>query len=127
MKTTEKNWNEVGKRMPYTVPDDFFNQLEERVWQEVQTSLPNKPNKRRERRRRVRLVISYCAGIAAAVALLLTGWPGLTTQPSTSMEEVELAFCNLSHEDQEFLYTLYADEAMMEEMDIETEEILTIL
>lgn len=42
-------------------------------------------------------------------------------------EEVELAFCNLSHEDQEFLYTLYADEAMMEEMDIETEEILTIL
>ena len=124
MKTTEKNWNEVGKRMPYAVPDDFFNQLEERVWQEVQTSLPNK---RRERRRQVRLLITYCAGIAAAVALLFTLWPGLTTQPSTSMEEVELAFCNLSHEDQEFLYTLYADEAMMEEMDIETEEILTIL
>ena len=27
------DFNKIGKRMPYQVPDGFFDQLEENVWQ----------------------------------------------------------------------------------------------
>lgn len=32
------DFDKVGKRMPYTVPDDFFTEMENNIWKEVKKS-----------------------------------------------------------------------------------------
>lgn len=124
MRNEEKGWNPAGKRMPYTVPDGFFEQLEENVWQQVQ---PFQAGRRREKRHYIRMAFVAIGGMAAAVALAFALHLGHPAEGAPSMEEVELAFCNLSLEDQDFLRSLYADETWMEEYVQEVEETLTIL
>lgn len=110
------DFNKVGKRMPYEVPQDFFPQLEERVLHEVQASTPAQP------RAKVlhstwfkRLVPLSAVAAAAIVALLLV--PRLTgrqaTPPAGSYAQVEQAFDNLDAADQQFLVDAYQDDPFL--------------
>ena len=54
------DFNQIGKRMPYSTPDNFFDKLEK----EVKTSLPNKSKHRRNR-------IIVMSILSAAASLLL--------------------------------------------------------
>ena len=108
----------IGKRMPYSVPDDFFAKLEESVMNEVKvqkseaTALP-------ERNKPVIIAIRSLLAIAAAVALFFVEQTTLTKHDTISADDyasVELAFNNLSSDDQDFLVAVYENEEFVNDL-----------
>ena len=116
------DFNQVGKRMPYKVPDAFFDKMME--------GLPNpsfgganlrfqKPLLRGSwgmggsspllRRGWGRLLLAA----AAAVALFFVVQPLLPKSGTDDFENVELAFNNLSTDDQDFLLEIYEEDDFM--------------
>ena len=115
------NFEQVGKRMPYNVPDGFFDQLEQNVMAEVKPDdiATEKP---KQKARTVKMAIRTILAAAAAVALFFVvtkNLPSDDTQADT-FANVELAYNNLSTEDQEFLMEVYEEDVFLienEEMD----------
>ena len=105
------NFDKIGKRMPYTVPDDFFTTLEQNVMAEV---------KGKKRGRGFRIAFGAILGTAAAVALIVTAnkfmvkdaaTPGMETELEQAYCKAEIsAFSNLSDEDQDFLIEVYEED-----------------
>ena len=108
------NFEQVGKRMPYNVPEGFFNQLEQNVMAEVKADdiVTEKP---RVKARAVKMAIRTLLAAAAAVALFFVvtkNLPSDNTQTDT-FAKVELAYNNLSPEDQEYLMEIYEEDVFM--------------
>ena len=114
------DFEQVGKRMPYNVPDGFFDQLEQNVMVEV-TAGNIATEKPKQKARTVKMTFRILLTAAAAVALFFVvtkNMPSDTTEDSFA--NVELAYNNLSPEDQEFLIEIYEEDVFMienEEMD----------
>ena len=100
------DFNQVDKRMPYSVPDGFFDQLEADVMQEVtkETAQPKKNKKA------LRIALRTVLAVAAAVALFFVVQPLLPKGNTDSFDSVQLAYNNLSQEDQEFLMEIYEED-----------------
>ena len=112
------DFEKIGNRMPYSVPDDFFTKLEESVMDEVKvqkseaTALP-------ERNKTVIIAIRSFLAVAAAVALFFVVQPMLTENNMISADDfasVELAFNNLSTDDKDFLIAVYEDEEYINDL-----------
>lgn len=114
------NFEQLGKRMPYNVPYGFFEQLEQNVMVEV-TAGNIATEKPKQKARTVKMTFRILLTAAAAVALFFVvtkNMPSDTTEDSFA--NVELAYNNLSTEDQEFLIEIYEEDVFMienEEMD----------
>ena len=105
------DFEQVGTRMPYNVPDGFFDQLEQNVMAEVQldNAATEKP---KQKARTVKMATRTILAAAAAVALFFVVTKNLSnddTQADT-FAKVELAYNNLSTEDQEFLMEVYEED-----------------
>ena len=101
----------VGKKMPYTVPDGFFDQLEEQVMNEVKAE-PAK-EKKSGKGKTIRIAIRTLLAVAACIALFLVVKMALPQGDDTITDDftsVELAFNNLSTEDQDYLLEVYQEE-----------------
>lgn len=112
------DFEKIGNRMPYSVPDDFFTKLEESVMDEVKvqkseaTAIP-------ERNKTVIIAIRSLLAIAATVALFFVVQPTLTKNDTISADDyasVELAFNNLSSDDQDFLVAVYENEEFINDL-----------
>ena len=104
------DFNRIGKQMPYTVPDGFFDQLEENVMKEWKVS-PSKKAKT------IRMVIRAALAVAACLALFLIvkkTLPQGSDAVTDDFASVELAFNNLSTEDQDYLLEVYQEEQFMD-------------
>ena len=102
-------FEQVGKRMPYTVPDGFFDKLENNVMEEVR----GKRIEVREyssRKKVLRITLRSLLAVAAAIALFFLVQPLLPKNNVDDFESVELAFNNLSADDQDFLIQVYEDD-----------------
>jgi len=105
------DFNKIGKQMPYTVPDNFFDELEEKVMKEVKAQ-PVKKDKAKT----IRMVIRAVLAVAACLALFLIVKKALPQGSDTVTDDfanVELAFNNLSTEDQDYLLEVYQEELFM--------------
>ena len=107
-------FEKIGKKMPYSVPENFFDTMEENLKTMVMETdnTPTHPIKKNNHRKWVYLT----TGIVAAVALLLlTVHIFLPKQSASdySFDQVELAFNNLSMDDQNFLMEVYEDDIFM--------------
>jgi len=105
------DFNSVGKKMPYTLPDGFFDQLEENVMNEVKAE-PAKENKS-GKAKTIRIAIRTLLAVAACIALFLVVKKALPQGDDTITDDftsVELAFNNLSTEDQDYLLEVYQEE-----------------
>lgn len=101
--------NKIGKRMPYTVPDDFFDTLEHNVWQAV--NAPTTPQKSKHKKW-LWPIISGLVAAVACVALVLVLRPLNTAQPQDDFAGVANSFAQLSQDDQNYLLEVYQDEEM---------------
>lgn len=107
----EFDFNRIGKRMPYTVPKGFLDDIEKNVWKavkdEVMTSKP---------KRNYRLWYSISGGlVAASVALLLIFNILSTHQKKDDLKMLEQAFSNLSSTDQAYLFVVYQNDLFINE------------
>lgn len=98
------NFNDIGKRMPYTMPEEAFREMEGHVF----TTL--KKDRQAMRKRRI-LRWSSIGGIAAAasVALLLVIKP-ISSVQNDPLTQIDLAFGNLTEADQEYLIEIYQED-----------------
>ena len=106
------DFSRIGKQMPYTVPDGFFDKLEENVMNEVkaQTGKTKKATV-------IRMAIRAAIAIAACIALFLVVKKALPQGQDAAIddfENVELAFNNLSTDDQDYLLEVYQEELFLE-------------
>ena len=102
------DFNNIGKKMPYTVPDGFFDQLEEQVMNEVKAEPAQKKSAKT-----IRIAIRTLLAVAACIALLLVVKKTLPQDSDATIDDftsVELAFNNLSTEDQDYLLEVYQEE-----------------
>ena len=121
------NFEQVGKRMPYNVPDGFFDQLEQNVMAEVKAdngkSAQLKPKV--QKAHTVKIAIRTILAAAAAVALFFVVTMNMSNDTSPtedSFTNVELAYNNLSTEDQEFLLEVYEEDEFINDSNEEDYE-----
>ena len=106
------DFNTIGKRMPYTVPDGFFDKMEEDV---VASLSSNTTGEKPKKARIIKIAVRSVLSAAAALALFFVVRATLPkSEPVLALADdfasVELAFNNLSIEDQDFLIQVYEDE-----------------
>lgn len=104
------DFNDIGKRMPYTMPENTFREMETHVF----TTL--KKDRQTMHKRRI-LRWSSIGGIAAAasVALLLLIKP-LSAVQNDPLTQIDLAFGNLSEADQEYLIEIYHEDYFLNQI-----------
>ena len=103
------DFEQVGKRMPYSVPIVFFDNFEEKVMQRL-SSRPLQVETELKQRRFPLSWKGIGAGfmaIAASVVLFFAWKATLPKNEADDFEALELAFNNLSTEDQEYLLLVY--------------------
>ena len=105
----------VGKKMPYSVPENFFDTLEENLKTVVlETNTTQTPTIRKNSHRKWIYMVS---GAVAAVGLLLFTIRIFLPKQNLSdgsFEQVELAFNQLTPDDQNFLLEVYEDDVFLE-------------
>lgn len=102
------NFDHIGKRLPYTAPDGFLDDMENNVSETVkQEMLPSKP------KRHFRLWYSLTGGLVAASIALFVVCNLLPNDSRSNFEDVEKAFANLSSSDQDYLFATYQDDLFM--------------
>ena len=113
------DFSRIGKQMPYTVPDGFFEKLEEDVvgaWNE-ECGMRNEDTSAAKRAKVVRMAVRAAIAVAACIALLLIvkkALPQGQDAAADDFDSVELAFNNLSTEDQDYLLEVYQEELLLD-------------
>ncbi len=105
------DFNRLGKRMPYTAPEGFLDDIEKKVWETIKDeAIPSKP------KRYYRRWYAIAGGlVAASVALLFVFNTVPGHQNTNDFEMFEQAFSNLSSADQDYLLTVYHDDLFVNE------------
>ena len=101
----------LGKRMPYTTPDGFFEGFEGSVLRRVKSD----GETCRTLHSRYRLKIWAC-GIAAAIVVLLVLHVSLPVKhKAITATEVDWAFAQLTADDQSYLLNIYQEDVFLNE------------
>lgn len=117
----EYNLERIGKRMPYSLPTDFFDQMQANVLAEVEKEeqLKAERKKHRHRARLVRLYLS-AAAVAASICLVVVlakayfvGDSHKSSAATVNTAQVDKAYDNLSTEEQEDLNATYANDVYL--------------
>ena len=106
------DFSRIGKQMPYTVPDGFFDKLEEDVMNEVKAQ-----SAKTKKATVIRMAIRAAIAVAACIALFLVVKKVLPQGDNTvtdDFDSVELAFNNLSTDDQDYLLEVYQEELILD-------------
>ena len=98
------DFNDIGKRMPYTKPEKTFGEMEAHVF-----TILKKDRQAVHKRRILRWGSIGGIATAASVALLLMIKP-LPAVQNDPLTQIDLAFGNLSEADQEYLVDIYHED-----------------
>ena len=110
------DFNQVGKRMPYSTPDDFFAKMQSDILDAVQ-DMPQKNTEIKTNQRTVRKWLWPVSLSAAAVAAMFVinihfSVPDTPTA-SSDIQDVEQAFAQLSEGDQAYILDVYQDDVFI--------------
>ena len=132
---TKFDFKQVGKRMPYTTPDDFFKDMEKNILETVKedslkgdspkadslksdSSMPIRiqPKKRPF----IRMIWTAAIAVAASVAVLLVlnidfsaPHSSQPSQANNELQAVDQAFAQLSPADQAYLLEVYQEDVFL--------------
>lgn len=98
--------------MPYTVPEGFFEEIEEQMRKEIMKATTQRRVSRKLKRFRI-----ATASIAAAAVILVGFYLNKSggTSPASGLADVEQAFDRLSNEDQACLVEVYQNDIFINE------------
>lgn len=115
------DFKQIGKQMPYRVPDGFFQEMERNVLDAVAEKAAERKPAMAERKplQAKRFVFTrlakYVAAVAASVVVLLAvNVKFFYVAAPTDMQDVEAAFDQLSLSDQECLVELYQEDVFLD-------------
>lgn len=115
------DFKQIGKQMPYRVPNGFFQEMERNVLDAVAEKAAERKSAMTERKplQAKRFVFTrlakYAAAVAASVVVLLAvNVKFFYVAAPTDMQDVEAAFDQLSLSDQECLVELYQEDVFLD-------------
>ena len=120
---TEKfDFGKVGKRMPYSTPDDFFKDMEANILEQVKDDKPKPVRIEPKKRPLMKVIWAAAMAAAASVALLLilnidfaAPHSSLPSQADNGIQAVDQAFAQLSSADQAYLLSVYQEDVFLDE------------
>ena len=120
---TEKfDFGKVGKRMPYSTPDDFFKDMEANILEQVKDDKPKPVRIQPKKRPLMKVIWAAAMAVAASVAVLLVlnidfaaPHSSLPSQADNEMQAVDQAFAQLSPADQAYLLSVYQEDVFLDE------------
>ena len=120
---TEKfDFSKVGKRMPYSTPDDFFKEMEANILEQVKNDKPAPVRIQPKKRSLMKVIWTAAIAVAASVAVLLVlnidfaaPHSSLPSQADNEMQAVDQAFAQLSSADQAYLLNVYQEDVFLDE------------
>lgn len=122
----EFDFDKMGKRVPYTTPDGFFDKLEEDIWKEVKddylvttsekNSLPMTVGESKAKKPyKLRVAMRCVLALAASVVIAFIINMNFTKQDAASFNDVDQAFSQLTTDDQAYLLNIYQDDVFINE------------
>ena len=120
---TEKfDFSKVGKRMPYSTPDDFFKDMEANILEQVKDDKPKPVRIEPKKRPLMKVIWTAAIAVAASVAVLLVlnidfaaPHSSLPSQVDNEMQAVDQAFAQLSSADQAYLLDVYQEDVFLDD------------
>ena len=120
---TEKfDFGKVGKRMPYSTPDDFFKDMEANILEQVKDDKPKPVRIQPKKRPLMKVIWTAAIAVAASVAVLLVlnidfsaPHSSLPSQVDNEMQAVDQAFAQLSSADQAYLLDVYQEDVFLDD------------
>ena len=120
---TEKfDFSKVGKRMPYSTPDDFFKDMEANILEQVKDDKPKPVRIQPKKRPLMKVIWAAAMAVAASVAVLLVlnidfaaPHSSLPSQADNEMQAVDQAFAQLSSADQAYLLDVYQEDVFLDD------------
>ena len=121
-KTEKFDFGKVGKRMPYSTPDDFFKDMEANILEQVKDDKPKSVRIQPKKRPLMKVIWAAAMAAAASVAVLLVlnidfaaPHSSLPSQADNEMQAVDQAFAQLSSADQAYLLNVYQEDVFLDE------------
>lgn len=118
-KTGKFNFDQVGKRMPYSTPEGFFKEMEANILEQVENDKPAPVRIQSKKRPLMKVIWAAAMAVAASVAVLLIlniDFAASSSQPSqvnNGIQEVDQAFAQLSSADQAYLLSVYQEDVFL--------------
>ncbi len=120
----EFDFDHIGKRMPYTTPNEFFDQLEDDIWREMKDDFKNeeegnaaaaeKPQVGRKSAK-LHIFMRSAIAVAASIAVLFVIGINFSKSDETSINDVDQAFSQLTTDDQTYLLSVYQEDVFINE------------
>lgn len=121
-KTEKFDFDQVGKRMPYSTPDDFFKDMEANILEQVKDDKPKPVRIQPKKRPLMKVIWAAAMAVAASVAVLLVlnidfaaPHSSLPSQADKEMQAVDQAFAQLSSADQAYLLDVYQEDVFLDD------------
>ena len=121
-KTEKFDFGKVGKRMPYSTPDDFFKDMEANILEQVKDDKPKSVRIQPKKRPLMKVIWTAAIAVAASVAVLLVlnidfaaPHSSLPSQADNGIQAVDQAFAQLSSADQAYLLNVYQEDVFLDE------------
>ena len=118
-KTGKFNFDQVGKRMPYSTPEGFFKEMEANILEQVKDDKPEPVRIQPKKRPLMKVIWAAAMAVAASVAVLLVlniDFSASSSQPSQADNEIQVvdqAFAQLSSADQDYLLDVYQEDVFL--------------
>lgn len=116
-KSEKFDFDKVGKRMPYSTPEDFFKDMETNILEAVKNDTPKPVKIKHKKRPLMRVMWTAMLAVAASVAVLLVlhidfsaPHPSHPSQTEQELQAVDQAFAQLSAADQAYLLDVYQED-----------------
>ena len=121
-KTGKFDFDQVGKRMPYSTPEGFFKEMEANILEQVKDDKQVPVRRQLKKRPLMKLIWTAAMAVAASVAVLLVlnidfmaPHSSLPSQADNEMQAVDQAFAQLSSADQAYLLNVYQEDVFLDE------------
>lgn len=121
-KTGKFDFDQVGKRMPYSTPEGFFKEMEANILEQVKDDKQVPVRRQPKKRPLMKVIWTAAMAVAASVAVLLVlnidfmaSHSSLPSQADNEMQAVDQAFAQLSSADQAYLLNVYQEDVFLDE------------
>ena len=121
-KTGKFDFDQMGKRMPYSTPEGFFKEMEANILEQVKDDKQVPVRRQPKKRPLMKVIWAAAMAVAASVAVLLVlnidfmaPHSSLPSQADNEMQAVDQAFAQLSSADQAYLLNVYQEDVFLDE------------
>lgn len=121
-KTGKFDFDQVGKRMPYSTPEGFFKEMAANILEQVKDDKQVPVRRQLKKRPLMKVIWTAAMAVAASVAVLLVlnidfmaPHSSLPSQADNEMQAVDQAFAQLSSADQAYLLNVYQEDVFLDE------------